>query len=228
MIVRTSGESGPHPVVHLEGEKAVLLPERAMWLPEYRTLLIADLHIGKAMHFRKAGIAIPEAVADRDRIRFQQLLRQWQPREVLFLGDLFHSRYNSEWDAFGLMISRYRKTRFSLVTGNHDILDPDQYLRFGIHVHPESASVGRLWLTHDAVADVPTGMYNLSGHIHPGYRLSGRGRQSAVLPCFLYGEHHGLLPAFGAFTGMKTIEARHGDRVWVVLGDEVVRVPDNS
>ncbi|MEZ5030474.1 MAG: ligase-associated DNA damage response endonuclease PdeM [Saprospiraceae bacterium] len=211
--------------VSLGQESGLLLPDRAIWLPRYRTLLIADLHIGKSMHFRKAGIPIPGGVAEIDLIRLDSLIRQWQPAEVIFLGDLFHSQHNSEWDAFGLQISRIRRVRFSLVRGNHDILEQAHYDQYGIQVHPETFQMGGLVLSHDQLDQVPEGAYNLSGHVHPGFRLRGKGRQSATLPCFHLGPRSGILPAFGRFTGMKAMTAQPDDRVIVVVNDKLLVVP---
>jgi metallophosphoesterase superfamily enzyme len=38
------------------GRPLVLLAERAVWLEPERTLLVADLHIGKATTFRALGV----------------------------------------------------------------------------------------------------------------------------------------------------------------------------
>lgn len=210
--------------VFLGRETGLLLPERAVWLPAHKALLIADLHIGKGMHFRKAGIPIPGGVVQSDLMRLDQLVRQWQPAEVIFLGDLFHSLYNSEWDAFGLQISRMQKVRFTLVLGNHDILEQTHYDQFGIRVCPDEMLLGTLVLSHDRLDMVPEGKYNLAGHIHPGFRLRGKGRQSATLPCFHLGPQAGILPAFGRFTGMKVMSLQPGDQVVVVVNDKLLSV----
>ncbi|MCF8238363.1 MAG: ligase-associated DNA damage response endonuclease PdeM [Saprospiraceae bacterium] len=206
-------------------EPVTLLADRAMWLPKQRTLLLADLHIGKAMHFRKSGIAIPEQLAQVDLQRLDRLILQWRPKKVIFLGDLFHSQHNGEWDAFGMLITRYRKMKFILVRGNHDILEQAHYDQFGIEVVPDQLFCGSLLLTHDRLDTVPPGMYNLSGHVHPGFRLRGKGRQAMTMPCFHFGAHHGLLPAYGAFTGVMAVKTMPTDRVWVIFKDQLMEVP---
>ena len=45
--------------IELFGEKLDLLPQKAIYYPQHKTLLAADLHLGKAGHFRNAGIAVP-------------------------------------------------------------------------------------------------------------------------------------------------------------------------
>lgn len=210
--------------INLAGEPVHLLAQRAIWLPARKALLIADLHIGKTTHFRKSGIAIPGQLAETDLRRLDQLILDCQPEQVLFLGDLFHSQHNGEWDTFGMQISRHRKVKFILVKGNHDILDQTHYDQFGIEVVNDQLPIGPLVLTHDHLQQVPDGMYNLSGHIHPGYRLRGKGRQTVIMPCFHFGLQHGLLPAFGTFTGTKSVNPSPRDRIWVVVNDQLMEV----
>ena len=66
------------------GLKLTLLPEKAVWIESLRVLLLADLHFGKASHFRKAGIPIPEQVHDLDYIRIEKLIRKHNPAHTYF------------------------------------------------------------------------------------------------------------------------------------------------
>jgi metallophosphoesterase superfamily enzyme len=61
----------------------------------------------------------------------------------------------------------------------------------------------------------------LAGHVHPVYRLHGRGRQSLRLACFRLGEDISLLPAFGAFTGGYQVERGEDCRVFVIGDNEI-------
>lgn len=210
--------------VFLGGEPVQLLGSRAIWVPRSKSLLIADLHLGKATHFRKSGIGIPAQLAELDLQRLDHLIRHWKPTEVIFLGDLFHSQHNAEWDAFGMQISRHRFVKFILVRGNHDILDQAHYDQFGIMICPDQLERGPLVLTHEHLAMVPEGCYNLSGHVHPGFRMKGKGRQSLTLPCFHLGMTQGLLPAFGRFTGCVGVKGQSADRVWIIIKDQLMEV----
>src|SRR5690606_41391569 len=112
-------------VIRLMDTNFTLLPERALLLPDYKTLIIADWHLGKSTHFRKAGIFMPAASADKDVLRIQSLLDRYAVDTLVFLGDLFHSDLNSEW----LMFARFRmanpSVQFILTRGNHDILSDE-------------------------------------------------------------------------------------------------------
>ncbi|KPX35392.1 Uncharacterized protein ALO69_04485 [Pseudomonas ficuserectae] len=67
-------------------------------------------------------------------------------------------------------------------------------------------------------------MHVLAGHVHPVYRLHGRGRQSLRLTCFYLGQRVSLLPAFGEFTGGFQIRPAQDCSVYVTGGDAVWRV----
>ena len=71
------------------GLKLDLLPEKAVWIREWEVLLVADLHFGKASHFRKSGIPISEKVHDQDYQILTCLVSKYSPKQVYFLGDLF-------------------------------------------------------------------------------------------------------------------------------------------
>ena len=71
--------------------------------------------------------------------------------------------------------------------------------------------------------EVP-GCYAVAGHIHPGVRLNGRGRDSLRLPCFWFTKTHAVLPAFGDFTGLADVAPQEDDRVFVDTGAGIVAV----
>jgi uncharacterized protein len=206
------------------GQTLHLHPLKALFWEEARTLMIADLHAGKTSHFRKHGIPVPVAAADAGTDRLISVLLDFRPERVLFLGDLFHSTYNREWITLAELILQFREVTFELIPGNHDILDLGIYADAGLKILPESVAEGPWWITHHPVNDPPSGLYNLAGHIHPGVRLSGAGKQTLRLPCFYFGQKQGILPAFGTFTGTAQIPVKKGDRIYVIAADQVIKV----
>lgn len=109
---------------------------------------------------------------------------------------------------------------FNLVIGNHDILDPLLFKKNSIEVSDQK-TIGPFLFTHHPNQ---ASAYNLAGHIHPGVRLVDKGKQSLRLPCFFFGDRHGLLPAFGTFTGTSLIKPKIGDRVFVITEDQIAEV----
>lgn len=208
-------------VIQIRREKLQLFAEKAIYWPAQKTLIIADLHLGKAMHFRRAGIAVPGGVEQLNLLRLEQLIARTRPTEVLLLGDLFHSDLNSSWQLFADERAKHPSTKFTLVTGNHDVLEPKHYAEAELDTLP-FLDRGPFHFTHHPV-EHPS-LYNLAGHVHPGIRMIGKAKQAIQLPCFFFGRDSGILPAFGGFTGLHRISRTKLDRVFVTVQDRVLRV----
>ncbi|TVR83271.1 MAG: ligase-associated DNA damage response endonuclease PdeM [Saprospirales bacterium] len=209
--------------ISIKGEVLILLPGKAIFIPRSRILVVADLHLGKSRHFRKYGLAVPTGSAEATLEALRKLILQFQPHFVVFLGDLFHSAINEEWQQLQDLIFERRFTEFILIRGNHDLFPDSFYLGSGMGV-VENLEVQNFILTHEPMNE-PDGLkYNLCGHLHPGFVVKGKGRQFLRLPCFSFDEKTGLLPAFGKFTGLSVIEKSRGRRIFVTTGTEVIEV----
>jgi len=207
------------------GESVVLMPERTMLIERTRTLLVADVHLGKDTAFRIAGIPIPGDTTADSLARLSSALERSQARRLIFLGDLVHAR--TSLDAMTVTTiqawrERHREIEMLLVPGNHDArsgaLPPDLQIEttndelteppFVFKHHPEASPYG----------------YALAGHIHPAIRLTGRGRQKERVACFLFRNKYGVLPAFGTFTGGFEVGLESEDRVFTVTPSQIVEV----
>lgn len=207
--------------VIIRDEEFIMHPLRTLFWEQKGILLIADLHLGKVSHFRKAGIAVPRAALHENFRNLDSVIDHFKPGSVCFLGDLFHSKANSEWDLLKSFLHQYRSIDFTLVAGNHDVYTRERQAYLGLNVF-EKIEMDGFNLTHEAT-DAP-GCYNLCGHIHPGIVLRGKGLSSERLPCFFISPERAILPSFGKFTGMEMIKAGRGDRVFVVTPEEVFEV----
>ncbi len=201
----------------------VLCPEKVIFLPDRKTLLMADVHLGKASHFRKAGLGIPLDIYKQDLRSLNDLIIKYQPEEIVIMGDLFHSTYNFEWEEFLDLLSVFKDINFILLKGNHDILLSKWYKANNLIVK-EQMEMNNIILTHEPLNSVPEGRYNLYGHIHPAVRIKGRSKQSLRLPCFIFTEDSGILPAFGRFTGLATLKPNKSSEVYVVSENEVIQL----
>lgn len=207
-----------------------LLAERALLLPDCATLLVADVHLGKAETFSALGVPVPDAVTDATLDRLEACLAATGAGRLVVLGDWLHgpqAQHPRVLRRLATWRERHPRLAVVLVDGNHDRragpLPPA--LDFERVAEPfDPPFCDRLRFVHDlqAAGDEAGDRYRLAGHLHPCLRLHGPGGDALRLPCFWFGEASGVLPAFGDFTGGASIRRRPADRVFVA-GGAVVR-----
>ena len=203
----------------LQSQQCWLSAERCLFWEDAKTLIISDLHFGKTGHFRKSGIAVPQNVYKEDLHRLMQQVQYFQPDSIIFTGDLFHSYENQEHQLFAKWRNAISAQSIHLVKGNHDLLANQVYYELGLEVHDNIFSADPFVFIHDLNTldeNTPQG-YRISGHIHPGVRISGQGKQSLSFPCFYFSENFSIMPAFSKFTGYVVIEPLKGDHVFAIV-----------
>src|SRR5690606_10246841 len=99
---------------------------KAIFIVKAGILVLADMHLGKLVHFRKNGIFVPTPAVNQDLKTLIYLIEKFEPVEVVFLGDLFHSEKNSEYYHFVDTINLFPSIQFTLTKGNHDII-PEEF-----------------------------------------------------------------------------------------------------
>lgn len=201
----------------------ILLPEKAIFWTEQAMLIIADLHVGKTLHFRNAGIGIPQETEDINWERLTYLLLNYNVKTCVFLGDLIHSDYNQECETLFTILDQFPDIHFMLTEGNHDI-HSIEYLKDTRIEIKDSIALGPFIFSHIPMKTPHPKLYNIAGHIHPAVRMQGKARQSLRLPCYYFGAWQGILPAFGSFTGSKTIKPNKEDSIFVIANEKVVNV----
>lgn len=206
----------------LGGEELWLLADKAIYWPAKRCLLIADAHFGKASAYRSLGQPVPQGTTTANLERLDRLLSAYACDQVIFLGDFLHgpgSRASGTLSALRAWRERHSGLEMTLIRGNHDKRAGDPPADLQIEVVPEPLLMGPFALQHEP--DAHPSHHVLAGHVHPVYRLRGKGRQSLRLPCFQIGTRVSLLPAFGAFTGGYAVQQGNDRRIFVI-GDHDV------
>jgi len=214
-------------VIDWAGERVALRCERALHLPAHDTLLLADLHLGKGRAFRQQGLPVPAGSTDDTLARLEALLAAVPARRLFFLGDLLHSRHaqgSAALAAFARWRARHPALALTLVRGNHDDHAGDPPADLGIDVVDEPARLGGLALCHHPQPPPAGALGCVAGHLHPALSLHGRADDHLRLPCFHLAARTLVLPAFGAFTGMASLQRSAGDRAWVIADGAVREV----
>jgi uncharacterized protein len=208
--------------LEVAGNTLMLLPERVVFLPEFDTLLVADVHIGKATSFRQLGVPVPSGTTQETLSVLTRLIQGLDVRRVIFLGDFLHSARSLAPDTRATL-HRWRElhgqVELTLVRGNHDHRAGDPPASLDIQSVSEPLALHGLALSHHPRP--MAGAFVLAGHLHPCVSVGGRAHDWHRLPCFWFSDQVGVLPAFGAFTGMQAIRAQRGERVFAAAPDRV-------
>lgn len=205
------------------GHRLLLLPEKAIYLQSFNSLLVADVHLGKAETFQAAGIPIPHQINQATLARLRALCLQWSPERLFILGDLFHSSQAlgdevlESWLDFVQAIP----AQIYLIIGNHDRHLLGALPESTLLCLSESVQLGQLLLSHEP--DPQPNCLNICGHIHPCVRLQTR-LDRLRLPCFYLDQTRQILmlPSFGDFTGGYEVTLKSGATAYVVVEDAVV------
>jgi uncharacterized protein len=196
----------------------------ALWWPERRALLVADLHLEKGSWFARSGQMLPPYDSVATLADLTALAVVASPAEIWCLGDSFHDAQGCERlpvRAQAMLRALTGAVRWTWVTGNHDAGGAIVDHCGGRLV--EEAEIDGLILRHEAQAGEPRP--ELSGHFHPKLRVTVRGRRVARR-CFVASGTKLILPAFGSLTG--GLDADHPEIVRAVGAGAAALVPVND
>jgi uncharacterized protein len=215
--------------VHWGGAEVHLLPERAVWWPDARTLFIADLHIGKAATYRALGQPVPGGTTQENLARLTALVDRHAPQQLVFLGDFLHAAAARTPEVLAALTAwrvGHAGVAMTLVRGNHDSRAGDPPAALCIEVVNEPHRLGPFACCHHPQTHADA--FVLAGHVHPVCRLSGRGRDSLRMPCYVKEVGQAVLPAFGEFTGGWMVDAEGGRQLYPVGAGAVWCLPERS
>lgn len=210
------------------GHDLIALPQGALFWPARRALLVADLHFEKASWFARFGQMLPPYDSIATLADLAALRAATDATEIWCLGDSFHDSEGAARlpeRAREMLRGLTGATRFVWITGNHDAALADW---LGGEIR-EEALIDGLMLRHQA--DPLEMRPELSGHFHPKFRVTVRGRHVSRR-CFVATGAKLILPAFGALTG--GLDAGHpeiiravgrGAQALVPLSDRLLRFP---
>lgn len=209
--------------VRIAGQYMVLLADRALYWPAQRRLLIADLHLGKADAFRRAGIGLPRGGTTGDLQRLSALLDQTGAQAMWVLGDMLHGPvHDTAWrQVWREWRGQQPGLDVAVLAGNHDRALADAAL--DIRLLGESCDEPPFAFRHHPV-QVP-GLHTLCGHVHP--RMVLPGWPGKRWPVFWLRRSVTVLPAFSAFTGGVLVKPSADEPV-AVCGEQgivLVRPP---
>jgi DNA ligase-associated metallophosphoesterase len=171
--------------------------DAALYWPQHRTLLVADLHLEKASAYAAGGQMLPPYDSLSTLEELKALATAFDTQTIICLGDNFHDdggEARLSGKAAELLRQMTKEFDWKWITGNHD---PHIAARWGGEAILEFVASG-IVLRHEA--DPMDANPEISGHFHPKYRALMRKRMVSRR-CFVQTANKLIMPAFGALTG---------------------------
>ncbi len=210
--------------VEIVGEKIALLPERALYRPVDRTLIVADPHWGKGAAFRAGAVPIPGADLHADLERLSRALERVSATRLVVLGDLLHAREDGNGVCSTRSVAGSRGTRVSNASWCAATTTRRRAIPRRLGFPGRRRAACRRSVRVPPFPRAERCRICVGRSSPPGARLFGRGDQSLRLPCFHAGPRVMVLPAFGSFTGLATVKPKPGDGLHVIADGEVIPI----
>ncbi|HEY3756569.1 MAG TPA: hypothetical protein VGL42_10510 [Opitutaceae bacterium] len=200
--------------------RAEILPEvwldarLALWLPEVRLLVAADLHWGYAASHRAHGNLLPVWGDGEIAARLDGLIRDYAPAEMIWLGDSLHTLIGADRADAYLACCRAPVT---VLSGNHD--------RKWDRVSGAMEHRGRFFFHHgDSDMTPPPGSLEIIGHHHPAATWSDGAGARLKLPALVASAARLILPAFSPWAAGAPWNARlkPTERLWAVSPQRII------
>ncbi len=176
----------------------------ALYVPAFRALLVADLHLEKGSSIARRRVHLPPYDTRSTLSQLLAVIAAIRPEQLIFLGDSFHDgQARDRIDAADLATLRAitSERRTIWIAGNHDPSPPQD---IGGTIMTEVA-LGPVTLRHEP-RSLAREEVEIAGHLHPGASVEQRGRRIRCR-CFIGNEHRVVMPAFGSYAGALSISA---------------------
>ena len=207
--------------IEIAGEFLTIANQRTVFWAGEKALILSDIHVGKAAHFRKNGIAMPQNMLQSDLKRLSELIAHYAPEKLFIVGDLLHAGSNSEVDFFCRWKESYQHLEFHLITGNHDRISKTLSEKLCLSSQVPMAEFDGFLLSHDYLPNQQK--FQINGHIHPGVLLKNSVK-TIRLPAFACTKNQLILPAFSEFTGLDVRNTPGKGNFWLCTKDNLYHI----
>jgi metallophosphoesterase superfamily enzyme len=200
--------------------------------------VVADLHWGYAASHRARGNLLPVWGDEEIETRLTSLVRDYAPREMLWLGDIVHA---AEGAARAERFLRNSTVPVTLIAGNHDrrwrgiygaAVFPVRHAQGPepVERQPPTYCVqrGSYFFHHgDRPHEIGPGMIEIIGHHHPAISWGDNAGSRVKLRALIARPNRIILPAFSPWAAgtpwndLLTAE----DQPWVIAPNRIFALP---
>ncbi|MBN2142586.1 metallophosphoesterase [Candidatus Woesearchaeota archaeon] len=182
-----------------------------LFLPEEKTLVVGDIHVGYEEALNRQGILVPRFAFKDIMKALSEAVSETAPEKIILLGDLKHEFggiSDQEWtDALKVLDFLKKKAEVIIVKGNHDTLLEPIARRKGVEIKDYHYARGFFFCHGDRLfgrnKDFKKAKVVVIGHEHPAIGIRDGARVERY-KCFLVGKYAGkelvVLPSINPVT----------------------------
>lgn len=172
----------------------ILTDYPALFIPEKRALVIAELHLGLEYQLYKSGLTIPPQ-GERFREAIEKLIEQTKAKTLIILGDIKHkvpgSTIREDKEIPRFLNNLKEKIKIILVKGNHDDRI-EEIIPEGVKVcSSRGLKLGKYGFFHGHAWPSKRLMscdYLFMAHIHPAVEFKDNFGYRSILHAWLKGQ----------------------------------------
>ena len=193
---------------------------RALWISRLRILVVADLHWGYAVSHRAEGNLLPMWGDEEIAARLASLVADFQPAEVIWLGDSLHAL--SGRAAAERYLSGAGVPTTIVIEGNHD-------RRWSSAKEPTLRREEYFFHHGNLAPAVPDGAVEVVGHHHPAVTWYDGAGGRLKLPALVDAPRRLIMPAFSPWAaGTPWNSQRRADEtLWGISSQRIFKLPPN-
>lgn len=190
----------------MEISKGIEAKDLVLYLAKYKTIVIADVHIGYEESLNKQGIMLPRLQFKETMQRLERITKYLDFETVIILGDLKHEFgkiSDQEWRETLKFLDFFKDKKIVLIKGNHDtVLGPIAEKR-NVEI-VESYSIDDVLFLHgDKLPEKTDTKTIIIGHEHPAIGIR-EGERVERVKCYLVGKWGNkkliVMPSFNTIT----------------------------
>ncbi len=194
----------------------------AVFIPNKKIAIVADLHIGYEGVLRREGAMIPSYQKEILIERLERIISRYKPKLLIVNGDFKHEfgkNLRQEWNEAGEILNFLsKKTKVLLIRGNHDNFLKTIASKYNVPVL-EEFEINGIKIVHGHKE--AKGKRIIMGHEHPSLHLRDKVGALVKLPCFMVSKKIIVIPALSPLaTGTDISSATNEDYLSPILQKE--------
>tara|TARA_B100000575_G_scaffold96934_1_gene77319 strand:- start:314 stop:967 length:654 start_codon:yes stop_codon:yes gene_type:complete len=202
-------------LINFGNEEFYAYPNKSLYWKRLKTLIVADLHLGKSISYAKNKQFLPPYDTKEILNKLFIILDEIKPSRLIIVGDLLHDVFStlSLKDKDHKDLSQYMgNTNFIWIKGNHD-----KNIKIEGFQNFANYEIDKFLFTH---IPIQTSLFQICGHYHPKVKILHRGK-TMFKTSFVHNEKIFILPSFGILTGGLDIKSR---QINEVLGNKNLNI----